>query len=198
MPKIDAPTVAEHRAQVQARLIDAAESILREGPSQPLTAAAVSAQAGIARNSIYRYVDSVDDLRELVVRRYLPDWLEAVDAEMAEGGGPGDQIVTWVEANLQQAADTGHGWLMGMAQSMPPNPSIDTTIEQAHGVMRESIANAWRELLGHDEVKTQVAAALTSGLLNAGFRELAADLPAEVVISMARSATVGLVSSLVD
>ena len=198
MPKIDAPTVAEHRAQVQARLIDAAESILREGPSQPLTAAAVSAQAGIARNSIYRYVDSVDDLRELVVRRYLPDWLEAVDAEMAEAVSPGDQIVTWVEANLQQAADTGHGWLMGMAQSMPPNPSIDTTIEKAHGVMRESIANAWRELLGHDEVKTQVAAALTSGLLNAGFRELAADLPAEVVISMARSATVGLVSSLVD
>lgn len=198
MPKIDAPTVAEHRAQVQARLIDAAESILREGPSQPLTAAAVSAQAGIARNSIYRYVDSVDDLRELVVRRYLPDWLEAVDAEMAEAVSPGDQIVTWVEANLQQAADTGHGWLMGMAQSMPSNPSIDTTIEKAHGVMRESIANAWRELLGHDEVKTQVAAALTSGLLNAGFRELAADLPAEVVISMARSATVGLVSSLVD
>jgi AcrR family transcriptional regulator len=198
MPKIDAPTVAEHRAQVQARLIDAAESILREGPSQPLTAAAVSAQAGIARNSIYRYVDSVDDLRELVVRRYLPDWLEAVDAEMAEAVSPEDQIVTWVEANLQQAADTGHGWLMGMAQSMPSNPSIDTTIEKAHGVMRESIANAWRELLGHDEVKTQVAAALTSGLLNAGFRELAADLPAEVVISMARSATVGLVSSLVD
>ena len=71
MPKIDAPTVAEHRARVQQRLVDAAESILRDSPSQPLTAAAVSAQAGIARNSIYRYVDSVDDLRVLVIRRYL-------------------------------------------------------------------------------------------------------------------------------
>lgn len=196
MPKIDAPTVAEHRARVQQRLVDAAESILRDSPSQPLTAAAVSAQAGIARNSIYRYVDSVDDLRVLVIRRYLPDWLAAVSSAMDDAKGPKQQIVTWVEANLQQAADTGHGWLMGIVQTMPSNPSIDDTIDQAHTVMRGSINQAWSDLLDADESKTRIAAALTAGILNAGFRELAAGRPVDLVIEMAVTATTGLVRSL--
>ena len=63
MPKIAAPTVAEHREHIRVALIDAAEAILRAG--EPLTAGVVSGAAGIARNSIYRYVDSVDDLRGL-------------------------------------------------------------------------------------------------------------------------------------
>ena len=67
MPKISAPTVKEHRDQVRTRLIDAAENLLRDRGADGLTAGAVSSAAGIARNSIYRYVDSVDDLRGLDV-----------------------------------------------------------------------------------------------------------------------------------
>ncbi len=54
MPKISAPTVREHRQIVLARLIDAAEGILRTQGVAELTAGAVTAEAGIARNSIYR------------------------------------------------------------------------------------------------------------------------------------------------
>ena len=82
MPKIAAPTVAQHRAMVQRRLIDAAEEIMRSGEPQRLTAGAVTSAAGIARNSIYRYVDSVDDLRGLVLARHLPAWIDAVAAEL--------------------------------------------------------------------------------------------------------------------
>ena len=42
MPKIDAATVAEHRLQVQGRLVDAAETLLRADPTAALTAGAVS------------------------------------------------------------------------------------------------------------------------------------------------------------
>jgi len=82
VPKIAAPTVAQHRAMVQRRLIDAAEEIMRSGEPEKLTAGAVTAAAGIARNSIYRYVDSVDDLRGLVLARHLPAWIDAVAAEL--------------------------------------------------------------------------------------------------------------------
>jgi AcrR family transcriptional regulator len=119
MPRIAAATVAEHRAQVQTRLVDAAERILRAGDSAALTAGAVSSAAGIARNSIYRYVDSVEDLRFLVVARYLPAWLVAVDEAIASAEDPRSRLVAWVAANLEQAAATGHGWLMEAMRAAP-------------------------------------------------------------------------------
>lgn len=107
MPKIDAPTVAEHRAMIRTRLIDAAEAILRESPSSHLTAGAVTSAVGIARNSIYRYVDSVEDLRSLVVDRYLPGWLTTVSAAMEIAGSPGEGVVAWVRSNLEQPPSPG-------------------------------------------------------------------------------------------
>ena len=83
MPKIAAATVAEHRENVLAALVDASERILRAG--DPLTAGVVSSAAGIARNSIYRYVESVDDLRVLVLERYLPGWERAVTTALGPG-----------------------------------------------------------------------------------------------------------------
>lgn len=69
MPRIAAPTVKEHRELIRTRLIDAAEAILKENPGETLTATDVAARAGVARNSIYRYVDSVSDLHALVIAR---------------------------------------------------------------------------------------------------------------------------------
>lgn len=195
MPKIDAPTVAEHRANVQARLVDAAESILRAGPSQPLTAGAVSARAGIARNSIYRYVDSVDDLRVLVVNRYLPDWLAAVSLALAGADEADQRILAWVRSNLEQAAATGHGWLMEAARAQAPSPSIEQAVDQAHAGLRDSLAGAWRELLAPDDQRAGVATALTVGILDAGFRQIDLGRTSELVVEMGVDAARALVSA---
>ncbi|MDN5769760.1 MAG: TetR/AcrR family transcriptional regulator [Microlunatus sp.] len=184
VPKIDAPTVAEHRANVQAALVDAAEAILRAGPSQTLTAGAVSAAAGIARNSIYRYVDSVDDLRALVVDRYLPDWLDAVSSAMATAATPEQRVTAWVAANLEQAAETGHGWLMGATRAMSPNSRIDEAVVGAHADMWNALTSAWQSLLGADPDRVAIAVALTVGILDACFRQLDADQPVDLVLAM--------------
>ncbi|WP_040161259.1 TetR/AcrR family transcriptional regulator [Nigerium massiliense] len=120
MPKITAPTVKEHREAVLTKLVDAAEEILRGDGKTPLTAGAVTSQAGIARNSIYRYVDSVDDLRGLVLQRYMPRWQSAVDAELEGVEDPRERVLVWVRANLRQASINGHGWMMQVAQSQRP------------------------------------------------------------------------------
>ncbi|MGV1010226.1 MAG: TetR/AcrR family transcriptional regulator [Dermatophilaceae bacterium] len=195
MPKIDAPTVAEHRARVQARLVDAAEAILRAGPSQQLTAGAVSSGAGIARNSIYRYVDSVDDLRTMVVQRYLPDWLDAVAAEMGAATTPEERVVTWVAANLQQAARTGHGWLMEAARAHPQAASVDDAVAQAHAGMRDTLTEAWSDLLATRPERVPVAIALTVGLLDAGFRQIDAGQPSDLVQRMGVDAARALVTA---
>jgi AcrR family transcriptional regulator len=188
--------VAEHRANVQARLVDAAELILRFDPGHQLTAGAVTAAAGIARNSIYRYVDSVEDLRALVVDRYLPDWFDAVSAAMTAADTPVQRVVAWVEANLRQAAATGHGWLMEAARALTPSPTMDETVVQAHRGMRDSLADAWQELFGVDQDKMLIATALTVGILDAGFRQLDAGRPAPLVLGMVGNAARALVVTL--
>lgn len=196
MPKIDAPTVAEHRAMIRTRLIDAAEAILRESPSSHLTAGAVTSAVGIARNSIYRYVDSVEDLRSLVVDRYLPGWLTTVSAAMEIAGSPGEGVVAWVRSNLEQAAVTGHGWLMEAALTRSANASIDDTVAQAHSGMRDTLTNAWSDLLQHHPERVPIATGLTVGILDAGFRQLDRGQPRELVLQLGITAARALVTSL--
>ena len=216
MPRIAAATVAEHRALVQTRLVDAAEQILRTGDGSALTAGAVSSAAGIARNSIYRYVDSVDDLRFLVVARYLPAWLEAVDQAVAGADDPRSRLVAWVSANLQQAAETGHGWLMEAMRAVPGTPSspgVNTTspgvgttspgaatvppdggaIDNAHSAMSDVVVSNWLELLDRDERRSAVAGAMTLAIVETGFRQLDAGQPKDLVMDMGTRAVSGLV-----
>ena len=109
MPRINAPTVREHHEQVMTSLIDAAEQILREEGPGALTAGAVSSRAGVARNSIYRYVESIDDLRGLVVERYMPGWFDAVQEAM------GRARPDWAWVALESAATKSIRRLVGSA-----------------------------------------------------------------------------------
>ncbi|MDO5083362.1 TetR/AcrR family transcriptional regulator [Arachnia propionica] len=196
MPKIAAPTVAQHRAMVQRRLVDAAEEIMRSGEPEKLTAGVVTAAAGIARNSIYRYVDSVDDLRGLVLERYLPAWLDAVEAELEPLEDPAERIVTWVAANIRQAAATGHGWLMTLSTGITPSPATRRVMDQAHHVMREALSQAWGALV-LDHARSRIAAALTRGVLESSFRQLDAGVDVDLVLEVAEQATTGLVAGIV-
>lgn len=193
MPKISAPTVAEHHARVEARLVDAAETIIRNDPHRRLTAAAVSEAAGIARNSIYRYVDSIDDLRIRVVERYLPDWFAAVADAVKGAHTPSERIVAWVRANLEQAAATGHGWLMEAVRDVTPGPSLDSVKTRAHSHGREVLVDAWRDVEDGDVEKTTIATGLTLGLLDAGFRQLDAGMDPKTVVEMGTRAVEALV-----
>ena len=95
MPRITAKTVKEHRENVQTALVDVTEEILRNEPGTDLTAAAIAKRAGIARNSIYRYVTSVNDLRRLVIERYMPGWMSAVTAATEGIDDPREWLAAW-------------------------------------------------------------------------------------------------------
>ena len=194
MPRIDAPTVAEHREHVQAHLVEAAEVLMRAG--EPVTASAVSAAAGIARNSIYRYVESVDDLRALVIGRYLPAWMTAVEAAMDLAATPGDRVCAWVRTNLTEAGAAGHGWLMEAVRSHPTSNLAQTQVEEAHVTMRETLGGAWLELFQGDAERAAIAASLTMGILEGGFRQLNAGSPESLVIELAQAAAESLVRGL--
>ena len=182
MPRIDAPTVREHRENVRRRLIDAAEEIIRRDGLDALSAGAVTKGAGIARSSIYRYVDSVDDLRGLVLARYLPQWMGAVAARLDEVEPPLAKILVWCRANLEQAAVHGHGWLMELGRRSALGVHEEQAVQGAHRDATDVLAQQWRALLGENArgEEADVLADLTRGLVEGGFRSL--DRGAEVAL----------------
>ena len=197
MPRISAPTVAEHRTMVQQQLVDAAEQILRSGQPDALTASAVTHAVGIARNSIYRYVDSVDDLRGLVLARHLPSWLDAVENELASIDDPADRIAVWVRANVEQAARSGHGWLMSLGQTTAPSVATIKVMESAHAIMRDVLFNAWGKLVD-DRDAGMVGAGLVRGLLDACFKQLDAGRDVELVARLGEESARRVVATVVE
>ena len=193
MPKIAAPTVAEHRELVRTALVDAAEAILRSG--EPLTAGVVSAAAGIARNSIYRYVDSVDDLRGLVLERYLPAWEWAVTQRLAPIEDPAERIVEWVHVNLEQAVIIGHTWLMEISRgSSSPSTVTAEIARHAHAILRDPLAGAWAEV-AKDSTEAKIQALLTLGLLESSIARLDSGLPVDRLIDSTVTAARALVAA---
>lgn len=195
MPRISAPTVAEHRVMVQQQLVDASEQILRSGKPDALTASAVSSAVGIARNSIYRYVDSVDDLRGLVLARHLPAWLDAVESELSTVEDPAERIAVWVRANVEQAARSGHGWLMGLGQTTVPSEATIKVMETAHAIMRDVLAEAWGQLVD-DRETAMVASAMVRGILESGFKQLDAGREPTLVARLAEESARAVVTAV--
>lgn len=191
MPRIEAATVAEHRALVLERLVDAAEEIMRAGGVDALTAGDVCAAAGIARNGLYRYVKSVDDLKALVVARHLPGWLRAVVAAVEPLDDPRERLLTWARVNLAQAATSGHGWLMGLARSVRPTGDDAAALAGAHGELAAIVGDAWARLCpAHAPSLT----AVTNALVSSGFAQLDAGVP----LAEVEDVVVGSIAMIID
>ncbi|KFI45933.1 transcriptional regulator, TetR family [Bifidobacterium bohemicum] len=112
MPRIKEATLEEHRRNTMNALLDSAEAIMREQGADGLTPAAVSRGAGIARNSIYRYVHDMKDLRRGLMKRHLPEWIDTLNNALDGLDDPVEVIATWVRVNLEQSVIHGHEWLM--------------------------------------------------------------------------------------
>lgn len=177
MPKIEAGTVREHRAQRLTRLIDAAEALLSEGGVESLTAGAVAARAGIARNSIYRYFDSIEDLLELVVTREFPDWIGAVEQAIAAEATPEEKAVAYVRANLEQAARGTHGWRASLSRTSL-SPSTRERVRDLHTALHEALAQVVREL---DRPQPELTVAVLQAVVDGCIRRIdQGDAPATV------------------
>lgn len=143
MPKINAPTVREHRSRMEAALVDAAEEILREGAG--LTVGAVARRVGIARSSVYKYVDSVDELIEAVVARDFPRWIAAVRHAVDAAHTPRERVLAYARANITEGASGDHRWRVGLARASL-SPEALQRVMAMHGELEALLAEAVQEL----------------------------------------------------
>ncbi len=107
MPKIDAPTVAEHHARRRSAIVSAAADILGADGPEAVTPAAVAAGAGMARSSVYQYYDSTLALLGAAVEEVFHRTTQDLRAATERARTPEARITAYVDASLD-AAVSGH------------------------------------------------------------------------------------------
>ena len=115
MPKIQASTVAEHRAAQRAALLEAARALLSQHPDQIPSLADVAQHAGLARSSTYSYFKARTDMFDALVTDTFPRWSAYVGEHMDAATTAGQKILAYVEANLQLVARGDHALARALA-----------------------------------------------------------------------------------
>ena len=119
MPRISAPTLAEHREQRRDALVEAAAGVMRE--SGTVTMAAVAARTGLSRSAVYEYYRSAADLIADVVVDELTAWIDHLAEVVRDIEDPGERLEAWIRASLAYVADGRHALVRAAGDAtLPP------------------------------------------------------------------------------
>ncbi|MDN4614127.1 TetR/AcrR family transcriptional regulator [Leifsonia sp. F6_8S_P_1B] len=183
MPKISAPTVAEHRAAQRAALLRAAEALVHETGVAGVTPRAVAERAGLARSSFYEYFGSRDDVLAAVAIDAFQRWEAEVEAAL-EGVPAAGRLRAYVEATLRMTADGRHD-IAATLQQAELSPSSYDDIMALHDTLLRPLTAVLEEA-GVPDFDLHVA--LAQGLLNTGVRLVThgadADAVAERIVGL--------------
>jgi len=168
MPRISAPTVAEHRVRQRDTLLHAATELLVEGGVNAVTPAAVGAAAGLARPSVYQYFSSGADILASVIEDAFPRANEALRVALESANGPAERLDIYVRVSLRLARDGAHRPAAALAAAQLPDECMARLRELHH----EQAAPFLRAL---EELKTpqlELTAQLLGGVLEAAMRAI--------------------------
>jgi AcrR family transcriptional regulator len=163
VPKIAAPTLAEHRRQRLDSILAAARASVLEDGAENLTFSGVAARAGLARNSLYEYFDTREALLLAVLEAELPAWVAAIEKSMAAARTPDGVVKAFVTAQLNRVAEGDHRWASLMQSVRFDGPSR-ARLESLHAALTEPLAAALKRL---GQPRPQVTAALLQGIVSA-------------------------------
>jgi len=144
MPRINAASVAEHRAKQLQAIMDATFDLLGELGAAP-TLAQVAARAGISRTSIYQYYKSPVDLLQAAAREVYPRWIARVNDAVHQAATPRDAVLAYAVACVDQVAEGGHAVGTALA-SITPEEVVDEQAEDMHEAARLPLLHALEDL----------------------------------------------------
>jgi AcrR family transcriptional regulator len=180
MPKIAAPTVAEHRARQRDLLVSAARDLLLDGGYPALTFSALAARTGLARPTIYTYFGSKDDLVVALCEAEFPLVAAEIERAVERATTPRDQIAAFVRAQLRVAQQRRYRIVHALASA----PLADEARQRIMALHRELVPSAVPLFVRAGHPRPALAAALLQGLINAAVAALDAGEPPRRVMEL--------------
>jgi AcrR family transcriptional regulator len=137
VPRISAGSVAEHVAQQEAAVFDAAMRLFVARGYAAVSLGDIAAEVGLARNSLYRYFPDKAHILVRWLRRELPEQA-ARSRELLGGDGPPEQRVRrWAIDQLDYARRPEHALVAAL-------PDVARGLDEA---TRAELADSHRDLL---------------------------------------------------
>jgi AcrR family transcriptional regulator len=106
VPKISAPSIAEHREARRDALLVAATQLMLSGT--PFTVAQVASEVGLSRSAVYEYYASAADLIADVLVDEMALWVDEISPMVEAESEPLARIETWVRGVLGYVKDGRH------------------------------------------------------------------------------------------
>ena len=106
VPKISAPSIAEHREARRDALLAAATQLMLSGT--PFTVAQVATEVGLSRSAVYEYYASAADLVADVLVDEMALWVDEISPMVEAENEPLARIETWVRGVLGYVKDGRH------------------------------------------------------------------------------------------
>lgn len=189
MPKIAAPTVAEHRARQRDLLVSAARDLLIEGGYGALTFSSLAARTGLARPTIYTYFRSKDDLVVALCEAEFPLVAAEIERAVERATTPRDQIAAFVRAQLRVAQQRRYRIVHALASA----PLANEARQRIMALHRTLVPSAEPLFARAGHSRPALAAALLQGLVNAAVAVIdAGEPPRRVIETTVRAALDGL------
>lgn len=177
MPRISAPTVAEHRSRQRSALVAAAREELLLNGAAAVTPAAVGRRAGLARSSVYEYFASAPELLAEIAVTALREWSVELDEALADSGPGLARLEDYIRITLRMVADGKHALAGALAgASLPDEKRAEFAV--LHRALLAPVRRAIDEL-GLDEAEMRVE--LVQGVVDSATRQVEAGRNADVV-----------------
>jgi AcrR family transcriptional regulator len=180
MPRIAAPTVAEHRARQREALVSAARELLIDGGYAALSFSALAARTGLARPTIYSYFRSKEDLVVRLCEAEFPAVAAETTRAVERAATPRDQVAAFVRAQLRVAQQRRYR----IAHALANAPLSDDARRRIMSLHRELMPSAVPLFTAAGHPQPLLAAALLQGLINAGVTAIDAGEPPRRVIEL--------------
>jgi AcrR family transcriptional regulator len=180
MPKIAAPTLAEHRARQRGALVAAARQLLIDGGYTSLTFSALAERTGLARPTVYSYFRSKEDLVIALCETEFPAVAAETERAVGRADTPRDQIAAFVRAQLRVAQQRRYR----IAHAIANAPLSDEARRRIMALHRELMPSAVPIFTRAGHPQPVLAATLLQGLINAAVTVIDSGEPPRRVIEL--------------
>lgn len=178
MPKIAAPTLAEHHARQRQALLEAAVEILETEGVAALVPGAVGRRAGLARSSVYQYFGSGAEIVAAVVEEAFPAANAALAAALDGVEDPLARLDTYVATTLRLGAAGAHRVAAALSAAELPGPCL-ARLHQLHQEQAEPLRDAIAHLGVPDP---ELTSRLVGGVVQSALREVESGREVEATI----------------
>ena len=166
MPRINAATIAEHVAQQEAAVVEAAQRLFAERGVAAVSLADIAAEVGLQRTSLYRYFPTKGHILQRWFDQAMNRLVEQSRLIVAEDAPASERLARWLELQLDFGTDESHAALVTASETFEDLPDeVRADFGRRHLELYLTLAPILRAAGARGQATLHVRATMLAGLV---------------------------------